>query len=123
MRAGMAFADAFSTTKVSQNKPSNNHLVKEQRRRRTVNGAVSIKVNSQARIAALFNWLLQNTITSFMDIPFVRQAIGNLAALALAKERARVESAWLQWSRSEPFVCLCHAVTDVKANKESFVLT
>ena len=32
-RASMAFADIFSTIKVSQIKPSNNHLVEEQRRR------------------------------------------------------------------------------------------
>ena len=119
----MAFANVYSGIKVSQIKPSNNHLVEEQKRRRTVNREVNIRVNFQARATVLLNWLLQNPITNATDITFVRRAVGDLVALAAAKEQARADSARLQWSGSAPSVRLCHAVIDVEANKEAFLLS
>ena len=117
----MAFPDAFSGTKVSQIKPSNNHLAKEQRRHRTVRWEVSVRVNSQARATVLFNWLVQNFITNSTDVTFIRQAIGDLPTLAAARERARTESARLQRSEFAPYVRLCHVVTDVEPNKEALI--
>ena len=78
-----------------------------------------MRVNSQARATVLFDWLVQNPIKNAADVTFVRGEVGKLATLAAAKER----SARLQWSGSAPYVRLCHAVTDVEANKEAFLLS
>lgn len=83
-RDSMSFAGAFSTVKLSHIKLSNEYLVEEQRCRRTVNRKLSIKVNTQARVAVLFSWVLHNPITTATDIFFVHQENVSFAIPALS---------------------------------------
>ena len=122
-RGGIAFTDSFKSVKISQIKPSVKHLVDEQRRRHIANGEVSFRINYQAGAMALFNWLVHNPLTDPADISFVRQEVGTLATLALAREKARTESTELKWSGSAPYVRLCHAVSDVEEKKEAFIVS
>ena len=48
-RGAIAMPDAFKDVRVSHIKPSNTHLVEEQKRRRTARGEGSVSVNTQAR--------------------------------------------------------------------------
>jgi hypothetical protein len=120
----MSFNDKeFKSVKVSTLKPTNSHLVGEQRRRRHEKGEKSNNFNTQAKRKDLWDYLLQNPVVNPPDVDFLKREIKSLAAKAVAMERSKKNagSSSLKWSGSAPFYRLLHAITDVPANKAAFM--
>jgi hypothetical protein len=111
----------FKDVRMSHIKPSNTHLIKEQKPRRTARGKVGVFVNTQARTKFLFGYLLNHKFCKTAGVTFIRREIKSLAEKAVAISKVRTYSTKLRWSGSAPGVCLCHTITDVLENKTVFI--
>ena len=70
----VSFTDKeFKSVKVSTFKPSNGHLVAEQRRRCLENGDKPNSFNAQAKRKALWDYLLQNPAVNPTDVVFFQE--------------------------------------------------
>ena len=81
--------------------------------------------DSQGIRKLLLEYFQQNPIINPSDVSFVKREIKSLGAKLLGLHKIKKsdsgDGSSLKWSRSTPFQCLLHTITNVSENKAAFL--